>query len=238
MINMGYITKKEVKNNLEIELNNLLSFIGYKFKKGKNTFIKYTNNGFGMLVFAVTDDFNLSKNEVCWKIDANFFVRFDIIHQWFEPFDIRDKKDLKNVWSKGESINTNFKSNLSIDVDDVDAKNKIKKIALIIVKEFTNFINENNTLEKLEKAILPKQISELEDISDYKYFNVNYAIVILSLAKILKRSDFENIINISRDKINQLVKVGDPMAKVYINKFEDIIYKLQSNEFNDFKHSI
>ena len=230
---MNYIKKKDIKDLLSNKLCSFFEKKGFKLIRSDNRLVKEVIGGAFYIDYNVLDSYNTEKDEVAWRIEVVYFVRFNAVHNWVEPFEHRKKKDYKYSWTVGKNLNEINNTIFEIDVDEYNIENKLENILQNVISAFIIFFNENKSLTDIAKSLMPNEINSIEDIKKIKNFNVNTAIKYIAIAWILKRSDFDSIVSVSKIKLKQLFEVGDPMAIFYMPKLDEMISTLKRTDFSN-----
>jgi len=228
---MNYIKKSELKNLLKSELES--EFKDFKLISSKNKLYQEINGGLLMIDYNVNDAYNFEKDEIAWRIEVSFFIGFEVVHKWFEPFEHRSKKDYKYYWTYGLNLDNILGHKIQMDVDEPSVSSFLKNVIEKIDSGLNSFYLQNRELQNLYKNKVPFDLNSIDDVKNMKAFNVRTAIEILTIAWILKDTNFNEMLHLFKLRIEELVSVGDPMAKHYYPKFDEIIEVLKRTNFSD-----
>ncbi|MEE9363952.1 MAG: hypothetical protein V3U92_15230 [Cellulophaga sp.] len=228
-----YIKKSELKDLLSQKIRDQFVNLGFSHNKSKGKLIKFLKGGLVMIEYRILNSFNFKKDEISWKVEVVFFIGFEVVHKWFEVFEHRNKSDYKYYWTHGDNLDDITGNKFQIDVDEVNVKGFLIDFIKIVDDNFYKFYKANKDLDDLNKNIIPSSIKTIEDVRSIKSFNIRTAIEFLTIAWILKREDFSVMLKLFKQRIEELVAVGDPMAKRYYPKFDEIIVVLKSLDFSD-----
>lgn len=224
---VDYIKKTELNNLLYDELKTEFERIGFKAIKSKGLLYKKIAGGLLLISYRVVDGYNFKRDQVAWKIELTVSIGFDVVHKWFEKFEHRSKSDYKYYSTYSTSIDKIFEKKVEIDVDTPRIDSVVSNIVSKIKIGTEIFFKNHCCLEYVYKS---KNIDALDDL---KNLNVRMALENLSIIWILKKDIFEKALSAYKDKLEQLYEVGDPMAKIYLPKLDEIISYLKSIDFND-----
>ena len=230
---MAYIKKKELDQLVGNNLNALFEEKGFKWKRSENKFTKYVEGGASIITYRILDSYDFTKDEVSWKIEFYFFIRFNIVHEWFETFEHRKKKDYKDSWTMGRNMEEINGVEFEIAVDESAISNRLSEINRKVFLDYNIFFKKYRTLSDVNNYLMPTPINSIEDVEKIHAFNMRTAMEYLTIAWILQRSDFELMLIAFKSKINDLAKVGDPMVNIYFPKFDEIIKTLKGTDFTN-----
>lgn len=223
---MSFIKKNELKNLI---FAGLKSELGFNALKSRYFLYKNIEDGLLMVKIRVLDGYNFEADQVAWKVEISFSIGFRAVHEWFEKFEHRNKSDFKYYSTYSMDLSEVIGGEILIDVDDNYIDKKIDAIVEKTKVEFINFLKSNNCLEHV---YMNKKLSE---IRIDKYCNVRSIIENLSIIHILKEGNFENALNLYIEKLKSLNEIGDPMAKMYFSKFDEIIRCLKATDFSEYR---
>lgn len=230
-----YIKKSELKKATLECFDDDFTKQGFKLIKSKGRFIKQLEGVNVMIDCRILDSYNFKKDNVAWEIEIVFFLGYEVVHNWFEQFEHRQKKDYKFYWTVGSTLSDRLNKKFDIDVDENNLDYKLFELKSVVLRELNHFLSDNSSLKKIADNRIPYPLDSLDKIDNLKNFNVRTAIEFLSIAWILKRDDFNHILEVSIKKIQQLYDIGDPMAKIYFPIFDKIVESLKSSDFSGFK---
>ncbi|GEM_PF-6751377 len=230
---MSYIKKSELKGMLKNKLEAKYCNIGFKLISNKNRLYKNLNGGLLMLDYKIDDAYNFEKNEIAWGVEVYFFIGFEVVHKWFEPFENRNRNDYKYYWTYGNSLDNITGNKFQVDVDEPNIERFLENLIDKVDVSFKRFFEANKDLSNLYHNKVPVSIKNIDDVKNMRSFNMRTAIEILTIARILNEKNFEELIELFKYRIKELVEVGDPMAKHLYPKFNEIIETLKIKDFSN-----
>lgn len=218
---MSYLKKTDVNNYFGDRLNSILVHKGYKFTKGKKLFHKDLSNGAVFLYYKILDSYNFEKDEVCWEIETQIYVRFDNLNKWFHKFEHRTKGDLKYDWTFGEELS----EKLILDVDEIDYERLISSYCDTIVLKINEFLNKYKNLKVVEEDLVSSNIEKL-----IRGESLEFRVLIrdLSLLWVVDKNKFEQHYPNYYERIKLMNDNKEPMVSLYFPKWEEIITELKN----------
>ncbi|WP_179008683.1 hypothetical protein [Winogradskyella forsetii] len=228
---MNYIKKSELKNLLKDKLE--YKYSDFNLISSKNRLYKEIKGGLLMIDYRINDAYNFEKDEIAWRIEVSFFIGFEAVHKWFEPFEHRSKKDYKYYWTYGSNLDNILGHKTQMDVDEPNVNDFLRDVIEKVDDSFNGFYAENKDLNNLYKNKVPFTLNSIDDVKSMKTFNVRTAIEILTIAWLLRDTNFNKILHLFKYRIEELINVGDPMSKHYYPKFNEIIEALKKTNFSD-----
>lgn len=232
---MNYIKKSELKGLVSENLEKNFGELGFKLKKSKNLLIKILNGGQIIIDYRVLDAYNFKRNEVAWKVEIFFFIRYNIVHEWFENIEDKKKNEFNQNWTFGTCLNETLDNDLIIDVD-VDENDIVSFLNLIIYKTkvgLNKFYNSNKTLTQLYMNKIPPELNTVNDLTKFDSFNFRTAIECLTMNRILNLSNFYILVSIFKKKLEYFFNNGDPITVIYFHRIDEIIEKLEKIDFSN-----
>lgn len=226
---MSYIKKNDLKDIVGVKLEGLLAPKGFSLIKNKSKLYKELKGGALILDYRILDSYDTNINEVEWKIELCFFIRLDVIHDWFKPFEIRKKSDLKYNWTFGKCMDKFSNLVTSIPVNPSNLDGQLSTLLHEVEKKIEWFWENYNSVDKLFKALLPDSIL---DQYNERAFNFRTAIENLTIVWLTNIEEFDFYKNVYYEKLKSLMEVGDPLTLEYLPKFNQIINSLKGYDFS------
>jgi len=222
------MTKKaDVKRVIGDELGKILEPADFKHFKGKSKFLRVVEGGCHIIEYRILQGYNSDSNEVVWEVEMLGFIRFDVVHDWFLPFEKRQKSDLKFNWTWGEYSKNLGCSNIEITPLAESITHAAAKHAQACVNAFISFFEKYQTIEVLGNKLLSLNDQE-------RAFNFRTAVENLTIIWLLKPDFFEDKKREYKQRLTKLFEVGDPMTEDLFPKFDELIGALI--EFNYENH--
>lgn len=220
------LNKKFIKSYIDEKWGEVLD-PNFKIVKRLNKFIELTLGGARIIEYRLYDDYNSERDGISIRLEIILYVRFDVIHDWFCKYEHRTKSDLKYNWTYGETLKKKF----TIDIDkDNQVNDFVNQATEYLITESHAFFSNLKTLEQLRVKLIPVHIKEAVNLPS---FNIRTAFEILTLLAIRKDDSFTEAVDIIKEKLIKLDSVGDPMVKLYLPKFDEIVETLRVTDFSE-----
>ncbi len=163
-----------------------------------------------------------------------YYVRYDALENWFSKFSFKSKSDQRSSYSfgfVGETIGYN--TNYFFRLDDSDNKSAINKFheEVLSCTEYV-FTNYGTLSLAYKNRIEPILNGELE-LPDGGF---DWAMIDLTLCKIVNPDNYNKLKEIIIDRINFLNNRKEPNVAYYYDKIDDILRHLESLSTSDLEN--
>lgn len=169
-------------------------------------------------------------------ITPAYYVKYDALLNWFSKFSFKTKSDQRANYSYGfvgERIGCNINYFFRLEEDNRSAINKFHEEVLSCTEYvFTNY----GTLPSAYKNRIEPILNEKLELPDVGF---EWAMIDLTLCKIVNPDNYSKLKEIIIDRINFLNSRNEPNVAYYYDKIDDIFRYLESLSTTDLeKHKI
>ncbi len=215
---------KNVKTLLAQVLNDEFEKKGFKYFKKENIFLKEVEGGSYFIEFHITDDYDSGASIYSRVVEIDLFVNFDLINKWFEKYEYRSKSDLKFNWIHGVSLNELCPDPLKINLKDETSISRFSQILKTNVSLVYSYFYNSKNISKLWNEKLKNDSSE-------NIINIFQVLQLLTFVWLFDKVNFNDTLKKNREKLQESVKIGEPMSLKLFPYFEEMIQDLKAHDF-------
>lgn len=204
---------------------------GFKLKRSESVFIRRKNSGFDQIGFGhyVTVKSH-SEPDLGLNLRLYFTNRYDILHTWFERYDMYQIESLRSessFWYTPKNLGLDDMNFFSFDGDDFETAYDSFLNEIITGADY--FFNRANSLKKCyENYIVPAIKDGSSVLPDY---NESWAFIYLALAKIVAPENYALIKSLIMERVDYMIKRNEPNIILYKDTMPEICAFLESIDF-------
>ena len=204
---------------------------GFKLKRSESVFIRRKNSGFDQRGFGhyVTVKSH-SEPDLGLNLRLYFTNRYDILHTWFERYDMYQIESLRSessFWYTPKNLGLDDMNFFSFDGDDFETAYDSFLNEIITGADY--FFNRANSLKKCyENYIVPAIKDGSSVLPDY---NESWAFIYLALAKIVAPENYALIKSLIMERVDYMIKRNEPNIILYKDTMPEICAFLESIDF-------
>lgn len=226
---MRGIKEVQILDELRIELQKNDLFASFKWLKSKKKLVQ-KDKAMGIEKAIEFDLYEtvtgLDSYQQAYRLSVNISVRFNVLHNWFEPFYKGSQlSDYKNRCTFFESIMDRGDNGfVYFDVRGVGFENKLKEACEMIISKSKLFFSGHVSLEDVYKMHVFPIISQnvkLQDIGSTWIFEY------LALTKIVDPEHFEKLLEVLHTHLQKLYTSHEPNAIDYFPVFHEAVEELR-----------
>ena len=203
----------------------------FKLKRSESEFIRRKNSGFDQIGFGhyVTVKSH-SEPDLGLNLRLYFTNRYDILHTWFERYDMYQIESLRSessFWYTPKNLGLDDMNFFSFDGDDFETAYDSFLNEIITGADY--FFNRANSLKKCyENYIVPAIKDGSSVLPDY---NESWAFIYLALAKIVAPENYALIKSLIMERVDYMIKRNEPNIILYKDTMPEICAFLESIDF-------
>ena len=203
----------------------------FKLKRSDSEFIRRKNSGFDQIGFGhyVTVKSH-SEPDLGLNLRLYFTNRYDILHTWFERYDMYQIESLRSessFWYTPKNLGLDDMNFFSFDGDDFETAYDSFLNEIITGADY--FFNRANSLKKCyENYIVPAIKDGSSVLPDY---NESWAFIYLALAKIVAPENYTLIKSLIMERVDYMIKRNEPNIILYKDTMPEICAFLESIDF-------
>lgn len=220
----------EIYEHVVEDLMNLDIFCGYKYRKRDSEIYRKIDGGEFIVYLAHRTDWILQK----MSIDPCFYVRFKVLHRWYEKFNVKSRNDArtnpsymfydKNMFKKpyifyfntaGEHYNMDF-----------------AMLALDLIEKVSYYYPRYSTLQGCyDMEIVPV----MEGKKSLPSCGADWVFVDLALCKLVSPEIYPEFKKIVLKHIDWLRSRREPNIARYEGRFDEIFHYLETTDITKIK---
>ena len=203
----------------------------FKLKRSESAFIRRKNSGFDQIGFGhyVTVKSH-SEPDLGLNLRLYFTTRYDILHTWFERYDMYHIESLRSessFWYTPKNLGLDDMNFFSFDGDDFETAYNSFLNEIITGTDY--FFNRANSLKKCyENYIVPAIKDGSSALPDY---NESWAFIYLALARIVAPENYTLIKSLIIERVDYMIKRNEPNIILYKDTMPEICAFLESIDF-------
>jgi len=135
-------------------------FTSFKYKKKDKNFVQKTDAGFNAIEFQVHDGYDLKRDFRAMQVKPLYFMRFDVLHKWFEKYSFKTLSDQRNnyvlIFSGSEYQK---KKEYHFLLDERNYANDVQEFVADVVSNAQACFGRFQTLQAVYDYIIPPVLS-------------------------------------------------------------------------------
>lgn len=207
-------------------------FEGFKYIKADEAIVKKTKFGYQKVpMYFHWESYSKEKQALAFTImHIGYYIRFDVLHKWFEKYSFKTLKDQRGSYSIGVAAfmlgfkEPSFPDSYDFVYSGEDFEENLAKMVKDIVEIATYFFNKYKSLEDLYEALI---VPVLEGKKELPNGGADWIFEYLTLTKMIDNKNYNILKNmIYKERINP----HEPNIARYYDKLDEIFEYLEALE--------
>lgn len=223
-------TTKELYKVVEKEILVNYFFINYKYRKKDRNFIKKRKDGFCAVELQVQDYYDLIRDGRAMQICPIYFVRFDVLHKWFEKYSFKTIADQRNnsiIMFSGE--NYYKKREHYFMLNEIEFEEDLHRFIEEISLNAKQFEKQFDSLQSVYDYLIPPILKAEKELPDGQ---ADWIFEYLTLCRIVAPQNYETLKKMIYNRIEFILsrKIKDINILYYYPNLDTILMDME-NQF-------
>ncbi len=206
-------------------------FLDFKFRKRDSFLYKVTEYGRCGIELDHWRSADLVSETECLLIYPMYGIRFDILHKWFEKFNVKPLQIQRDDFSVGFSgIMLSMQDTFQFRYDGIGYEKTFHQFYSVLSECAKRTFDCNSTLPHLYDNIIEPILNGKKEMPD---LGADWVFLYLTLCKIVAPDNYFKFKQMVLKRVDELYyrKYREPNINKYYDKLEDILSYLESINF-------
>lgn len=200
-------------------------FSEFKFRKRDSSLIRKISGGFEIIELQNWAEQDIVSGKKALTIKPLYLKRFDILHQWFEPFSFKSLRDQRDNYSIGfDGAMLKKKNQFFFLLNEEDLEKDIDNFKDVVIDASETVFNKFSNLVDLYDYLIPPLLDKKKCPPN---IGADWIFEYLSLTKIVNPSVYDGVKSIVLRQVEEMNNKGEPNVLEYYQRMDEILHHLE-----------
>ena len=204
-------------------------FKDFKIKKSNNSILCNTDYGYKRVYFLYNNSYDLKRGALALEIRPHYFIRFNVLHKWFEKYSKRTLKDQRDDYSIG------FNGGMIGETDEFFFlenrkcyESDLQKLRMEIVKNANRVFSKFATLNDYYDYCIEDVLMGKHSLPDMGF---EWVVEYLIATKIVHPSKYHLVKELVLQRVDYMLSRNEPNIKMYYKDLPNILVDLEQTTY-------